>query len=409
MRQTGVEHTQRDQQERGHRLSVSSSGIIRIITVATASLLVSCGSASLPVIDDTPQPGSDTNLTARVLVGGLDTPWDLAMAPDGYLWVTERRGVISRVNTSTGTITEVGRVGAHEVSESGLMGIALHPDYPSPADIFAIYTYEERFPGDTVTYNRVVRMTFDGTSLSGEEVLLDRIPAGRIHDGARLVIGPDRLLYVTMGDAGAAGRAQDLESLSGKILRLALDGQPAPGNPFDSYVYSYGHRNPQGAVFHPTTGDLYVTEHGPSDNDEVNIIVAGGDFGWPEVHGYCDDDIGGTQESAYCAGRTVEEPIAAYTPTIAPSGMDYYGSTLIPDWQGSLLFTTLKDASLRRLQLSADGQTVLEAHTLYRSSFGRLRDVLVGPDGRVYLATSNRDGRGNPAPDDDRIIVIAPE
>jgi glucose/arabinose dehydrogenase len=140
--------------------------------------------------------------------------------------------------------------------------------------------------------NRLVRLRWDGQTLGAPEVLLSNIPASGIHDGSRLAIGPDRLLYMTTGDASNGDLAQDRTSLAGKVLRLTLTGQPAPGNPFGSAVYSYGHRNPQGFVFHPTTGALYSTEHGPSDNDEVNLIVAGRNYGWPTVHGLCDDDIG---------------------------------------------------------------------------------------------------------------------
>ncbi len=211
---------------------------------------------------------------------------------------------------------------------------------------------------------------------------------------------------MTMGDAGRASSAQDLGSLSGKVLRVMLDGRPVPDNPFGSLVYSYGHRNPQGIVFQPRTGDLYVAEHGPSDNDEVSRIVRGGNFGWPDVHGFCDGDTSG--EEAFCASNVVEEPLEAWTPAIGISGADYYDGDLIPEWKGSLLVTSLTGETLYRLELSADGRRVVGREALYQREFGRLRDVLVGPGGEVYLATSNRDGRGNPAGDDDRILLIRP-
>jgi glucose/arabinose dehydrogenase len=237
--------------------------------------------------------------------------------------------------------------------------------------------------------------------------LLANIPGGGIHDGSRLAIGPDRLLYMTTGDASSADLAQDRNSLAGKVLRLTLTGQPAPGNPFNTAIYSYGHRNPQGLVFHPTTGALYSTEHGPSDNDEVNLITASRNFGWPTVHGACDDDIG--SERTFCQSNNVVEPLSMWTPTIAPAGADIYVSDLIPQWKGSMLFASLKGTALYRLTLSADGQRVTAKETLFQNQFGRLRDDLVGPDGVVYLATSNRDGRGSPASDDDRIIRVRPQ
>ena len=222
--------------------------------------------------------------------------------------------------------------------------------------------------------------------------------------GSRLVVGPDGFLYMTMGDAGNRPMAQDLGSLSGKILRLTLDGEPAPGNPFGTRVYSYGHRNPQGIVFHPETGDLYVAEHGPRTNDEVMRVAMGADHGWPSVHGFCDGDV--DSEEDYCADNDVVEPLEAWTPTVGISGLDYYGSHRIPGWNGSLLVTSLRGATLWRLKLSEDGRSVVSTDAIYRGEYGRLRDVLVGPDGEVYIATSNEDGRGQPASDDDRILKI---
>ena len=157
-------------------------------------------------------------------------------------------------------------------------------------------------------------------------------------------------------------------------------------------------------MFNPVTADLYITEHGPSRNDEINRVVAGGNYGWPNVHGFCDNDVG--SETVFCSANGVEEPMAAWTPTIAPSGADYYVGVLIPEWTNSLLFTTLKASTLYRLQLSGDGKTVVGQEQLFAGQFGRLRDVFVGPRGETYLATSNRDGRGNPGLNDDRILVI---
>jgi glucose/arabinose dehydrogenase len=211
---------------------------------------------------------------------------------------------------------------------------------------------------------------------------------------------------MTTGDASNGDLGQDRSSLAGKVLRMTLTGQPAPANPFGTVVYSYGHRNPQGLVFHPVTGVLYSTEHGPSDNDEVNVILAGRNYGWPTVHGFCDDDIG--SERAFCQANNVVEPLATWTPTIAPTGADFYLADLIPQWKGSLLFTSLRGMALYRLTLSADGQRVTAKETLFDGRFGRLRDVLVAPDGAVYIATSNQDGRGSPAADDDRILRIRP-
>ena len=346
-------------------------------------------------------PGS-TTLRVETVVSGLDTPWDLAWGPDGAIWMTERGGRISRVNPSSGQLTPVGQLAVTENSESGLLGMALHPDFAAQPWVYAMHSYTSA----NGLRNRLVRLRYQSGALGAPETLIDDIPGNGIHDGSRLTVGSDGLLYVTTGDAGNSSLAQDRASLAGKVLRVTLGGQPAPGNPFGSAVYSFGHRNPQGIVFHPTRGILYVTEHGPGDNDEVNLIESGRNYGWPNVHGRCDDDVG--QETAICQRDDIAEPLAQWTPTIAPSGLAFYDADLIPQWKNSLLFTTLKGTALVRLGMSADGRTVVSQETLYAGQFGRLRDVLVGPRGEVYLATSNRDGRGSPAAADDRILKIEP-
>jgi glucose/arabinose dehydrogenase len=255
--------------------------------------------------------------------------------------------------------------------------------------------------------NKLVRMRWNGTALGAPQTLLDGLPGGGIHNGSRIAVGPDRMLYVTTGDAGNGDVAQDLRSLGGKVLRLTLEGRSAPGNPFNSAVWSYGHRNGQGLVFHPATGVLYETEHGPSDNDEVNIIRRGGNYGWPTVHGFCDDDIG--SERAFCRAHDVIEPLAAWTPTIAITGADFYKSDRIPGWRGSLLATSLKGETLFRFTLSPDGTKIVAREPLLATRYGRLRDVLVAPNGDIYIATSNRDGRGSPGRDDDRILRLTPK
>ena len=347
-------------------------------------------------------PPASSTLRAETVVSGLDTPWDLAWGPDGAIWMTERGGRISRANPSSGQLTPIGQIAVTESGESGLLGMALHPDFAAQPWVYVMHTYT----GANGLRNRLVRLRYQGGTLGAPETLIDDIPGNGIHDGSRLTVGRDGFLYVTTGDAGNTSLPQDRASLAGKVLRLTLAGQPAPGNPFGSAIYSLGHRNPQGIVFHPTRALLYITEHGPGDNDEVNLIEVGRNYGWPGVHGRCDDDIG--QETAICQRDNVAEPIAQWTPTIAPSGVAFYDADLIPQWKNSLLFTTLKGTALVRLAMSADGRSVVSQETMYAGQFGRLRDVLVGPRGEVYLATSNRDGRGSPSGGDDRIVRIEP-
>ncbi len=335
------------------------------------------------------------------VVTGLSTPWDLVWGPDGMIWVSERGGRISRVDPTSGQRTTAGALTVREYGESGLMGIALHPDFAHEPYLYAMHSYAG---GGSATLNRLVRLKWDGQKLGEQTVLLDGIAGGAIHNGARLAFGPDKMLYVTTGDAGSSGRAQDRTSLNGKILRLTPEGRPAPGNPFGDAIWTFGHRNPQGIVFHPTTGLLYETEHGPSDNDEINIIEKGGNYGWPNVHGLCDDDSG--SERAFCGSQKVAEPLMTWTPTIAPTGADLYMSDRIAGWKGSLLFTALSGA-LYRATLSPDGRRIASIEKFLVGQHGRLRDVLVAPNGDVYLATSNRDGRGSPRQDDDRIIRLS--
>ncbi len=342
----------------------------------------------------------ELGLEVKTLVANLDTPWDLVWGPDNFIWFTERRGTVNRVDPETGERRIIADLAAYESGESGLMGMAFHPDFKSNGYIY--FSQSARAGGRIV--NRLLRYHYNGNSLKNGEILLDEIPGNTYHDGSRLAFGPDGYLFITTGDAGSARLAQDRNSLAGKVLRVDEDGRPAPGNPYGSRVFSYGHRNPQGLVYSPDYGAWYITEHGPRDNDEVAVIRAGEDHGWPDIHGFCDGDVSG--ETGNCSGIT--PPLAAWTPTIAPAGADFYDSDRIPGWEGGLLFTTLKGSALIHLGLSGDGKEAVSQLVIAEDEYGRLRDVLTGPDGTVYVATSNRDGRGRPAADDDRILMIAP-
>lgn len=385
---------------------MNAGSAARLRALALLGVCGACGDgASGPATDTTgtnPPAGGDTAaVRVRTLASGLDTPWDIVPGPDGQLWVAERGGRISRVDPATGARTTAGTIAVTETGESGLMGIAFHPDAPAQPYLYAVHSYSA---GGAIR-NRLVRLRVTAGTLGAPEPLLQDIPGGVVHDGARVVVGPDRLLYVTTGDAGDGRLAQDPASLAGKVLRLTLDGAPAPGNPSGTAVWTLGHRNPQGLAFHPRTGALYASEHGAADNDEINLLRAGANYGWPTVRGLCDGDAGAA-ETAFCQANPVAEPLTTWTPTIAPAGLAVYDAARIPQWRGSLLLASLKDATLHRLTLSADGARVTAREALYRGRYGRLRAVLVAPDGRVYVGTSNRDGRGSPAADDDRILVL---
>ncbi len=238
-------------------------------------------------------------------------------------------------------------------------------------------------------------------TLETPELILDDITGGPSHNGSRMVIRDDKL-YISIGDSYLTpDLAQDLSSNNGKILRLNLDGTVPDDNPISgSYIWSFGHRNPQGLC--KGNGRLYSSEHGTFTDDEINIIQENRNFGWPEVEGNCDL----IAEEDFCASENVAEPIYSFTPSIAPCGIDFYNHTSIPEWQNSLLLTTLKDEKFIQLQLSESGDEILETNEFLTEDYGRLRDVLVVPDGRIFICTSNNDYAGVPNPNDDVIIEL---
>lgn len=349
-------------------------------------------------------PAAAQTLETREVVDSLDTPWEILWGPDNWIWMTERGGKVSRVNPTTGEQVTVFTVpGVHENTESGLLGMALHPGFADTAWVFLVYTYLE----NSQIRERLVRYTYNGTTLTNPRTLIEGIIGNTTHDGSRLMITPDRNLYMTTGDAQIPTAPQSHTSINGKILRMRLDGSAPPDNPFPNapapynLIWTTGHRNPQGLV-RAHNGIIYNSEHGPSDNDEINIFTRTGNFGWPNVHGPCDTQ----EEMQFCADSSVIEPIRSWSPTLATAGLDSYNNPAIPEWSNSLLLVTLKEADLRVLKLSPDGLTITGETTYFNGTYGRLRDLCVSPDGRVFIATSNRDGRGSPRADDDKIIEI---
>jgi glucose/arabinose dehydrogenase len=317
------------------------------------------------------------------LATGLQVPWSLAFLPDGSIILTERPGRIRLVDPRQGLLAEplmtVPDVAA--TGEGGLLGIALHPGFAANGFVYVYHTYQD---GGGLA-NRVVRFVLRGRSLTGGQVIIDGIPGAGNHDGGRLKFGPDGLLYITTGDATNADAAQDLEYLGGKILRLRDDGSIPADNPFPgSPVYTYGHRNPEGLAW-DDRGRLWATEHGSSATDELNLIAAGKNYGWPVIRG---DET---------AAGMVTPIINSGSDTWAPSGTAYR--------DGSILFAGLRGQGLFEVDISGTDYT-LTRHL--GGEFGRLRDVVVGPDGYLYLLTSNRDGRGLPTPEDDQLIRLDP-
>lgn len=344
-------------------------------------------------------------ITVSALATGLDTPWELVWGPDNFIWMTERYGRISRVNPATGEVLPLLTLpDVAETGESGLLGLALHPQFAANPYVYVVYNYA----AGSGLREKLVRYTYAAGaagSLASPLVLLDNITAVTTHSGSRLLIRPDLTLLMTTGDAQQQPEAQNLHSLNGKVLRLNLDGSVPADNPTPgSLVYTLGHRNPQGLVQLPD-GRLYASEHGPNNDDEINRLEPGRNYGWPNVEGYCNLPA----EQAFCAAHNVREPLIAWTPTIAVAGLTYYDAPAVPAWRGSLLLVSLKSGRLTQLALDAAGNvlnSLVAPPDFLAGGFGRLRPICVSPQGRVYIGTSNKDGRGSPAATDDRILTL---
>jgi glucose/arabinose dehydrogenase len=345
--------------------------------------LAACGAepvgSAAPVAP--PAPVADAAAAPRVLASGLEVPWGIAFLPDGHALVTERMSARLLRVAADGAVTPVGVVaGVVPGGEGGLLGVAVSPSFATDRAVFVAYTAADD--------NRVVRLRVadDGTvDGAAQQVIVSGIPKGRIHDGGGLVFGPDGLLYVGTGEAGRRGPAQDRGDLGGKILRVTADGAPAPGNPFGTAVYSLGHRNVQGLAFTPD-GRLYAAEFGQDRLDEINLITAGGNYGWPGIEGV-----------ARRPGYT--DPLVTWsTGDASPSGLAAAG--------GSLWAAALRGERLWRVPVSGPG-ALGAPQALLTGEYGRLRGVAPTPDGTaLWVTTSNRDGRGDPGPDDDRILVV---
>ena len=315
--------------------------------------------------------GEDVNYSFKVIADNLDTPWAIDFLPDGTMIFTERPG---RVNLLlSGKVVTVANISVDERGESGLMGLAVDPDFSQTKQIYVYYTYSQA--------NRVSKFTLVNNSLMNETILLDNIPRARFHDGGRLEFGPDDKLYITTGDATLPSSAQDLDSLAGKILRMNKDGSIPLDNPFSSLVYSYGHRNPQGLTW-DDRGELYSTEHGPTRNDEFNQIVKGGNYGWPQE---CTEK-----------GKFIN-PLRCFTEfTLAPGGLVFH--------QGDFFVAGLRGNQLRRLVWNPSNSSISYEQKLF-ADLGRIREV-TAYQGFLYVATSNYDGRGIPQYEDDKIMRV---
>jgi len=374
-----------------------SAGALALVLATQAVETRACPDENNP---STPPPPTTEVLTTRdgvrfrveTVLTGLEVPWAMAFAPDGRLFITERPGRVRIVTLGNATPeTALTLDGVYTQSEAGLLGLALDPDFSQ--NHFAYLYYSATVPSGGV--NRIVRYREVNSRLAERVVLLDNIPASPVHDGGRLKFGPDGLLYASAGDASNPSLAQDVASLGGKILRLNRDGTTPRDNRFSSPVFTYGHRNPQGFDWHPATGDMWASEHGNSGNDEINAIQSGANFGWPRIEG------GATMPG-------METPATFFNPAIAPSGASFYRGQRFPLFANNLFVATLRGTHLLRLTVDTSTRRVTSQERLLDGAFGRIRDVMAGPDGYLYLCTNNRDGRGSPASSDDRILRLVP-
>ncbi|GFG52408.1 oxidoreductase [Mycolicibacterium agri] len=311
---------------------------------------------------------------AEDVATGLAVPWGIAFLGDGSALIAERdSGSVKRL--VSGEVTDAGSVaGVAPRGEGGLLGLATAGD-----TVFAYLT--------TGQDNRVVRMRFDGNTLTGQTPIFTGIPAGSRHDGGRIAFGPDGKLYVATGETGNPGLSQDKSSLGGKLLRINPDGSIPSDNPDPSSpIWSYGHRNIQGLAW-DSAGRLWATEYGANRVDELNLIQPGGNYGWPTAEGRSDEP------------GLINPAVEWATGEASPSGLAYYG--------GSLWVACLRGQRLYRIPVGGDG-ALGEPVALFAGQYGRLRTVEPAPDGTLWFSTSNRDGRGSPRPGDDRILRLAP-
>jgi len=332
----------------------------------------------------------ELGVRVETVADNLTIPWSIDFAPDGRIFFTERIGDLRVIQDGQllQPIMSLDVAGG----EGGLLGVVLDPDFEQNHYVYLYLTYNEFFE----TKNKVVRYVESENSLKEDKILLEPFAGASYHDGGRLKFGPDGKLYITTGDAGNPELAQDLNSLGGKILRINSDGTIPDDNPWEnSPVYSIGHRNPQGIDW-DESGNLVATEHGSFAHDEINLITPGTNYGWPDIIG--DETMEGLQNPILHTGDD----------TWAPSGSEFYSGEKIPQWSGKYFVATLRGSHLHMIDFDLQNNMVVSHEKLFQNEFGRLRDVATGPDGFLYILTSNQDGRGTPQTNDDRILRIVP-
>lgn len=343
----------------------------------------------------------EVKFKVETIARNLEVPWGFAFLPNGNILFTERPGRVRLIENGKLKAEPVFKVPDVEPSgESGLMDISLHPDFSKNNFVYLAYAYNS--DGKHV---KVVRYKYDGAGFVEPKTIIENIQAAQFHAGTRADFGPDGKLYITTGDATDGDLAQNLNSLSGKTLRLNDDGSIPKDNPFVNQkdarpeIWSYGHRNAQGIAWQPGTNLIFQTEHGPSGfdgpggGDEVNIVEKGKNYGWNLIH------HNQTKEGMI-------SPLLEYTPACAPASAMFYTGDKFPGWKNDFFFGCLRGERIIHVKLN--GRNVVSQENLLPGKLGRIREMEESPDGYIYFSTSNRDGRGNPARDDDRIMRFVP-
>lgn len=340
----------------------------------------------------------DPGFTIETVLEDLSVPWEIVFLPDNSMLFTERPGRVRLYRKGKLLASPLLQLtDIDSTKKMGLLGLVLHPAYNSNSYLYLAYNYNS----SERSWLRVVRYTMQNDTLVQPKTIIENIPANQNHTGCRLKFGPDNKLYITTGDADEAAKAQNKNAFNGKILRLNDDGSIPSDNPFVNMpealaeVWSYGHRNPQGLAFQSATNKLYISEHGPNGGDEINIVTKGGNYGWPVIHHKQSND-------------SMISPLLEFTPSIGPAAAIFYNSNVLPQFKDHLLVACLRGEAILDIQLNDSGG-VAKHEFVIQKQLGRIRAIAVGPDGYLYLSTSQKDPpEGRPGPGDDKIIRLLP-